>query len=222
MFLDVQHRLQSLARTIADRIPLRLRTERPRSFRRMPVRARVVFWVLPNLAPIQPSQNLQRALPKLVLLSQTGLDERLAHEPDVPQLAPVRPAHHHPLRADPHELAPRAAVQFVRLALRTVDDGADDEVHHLRDGPERLVRRVLVLHHDELVALGERGAAQGRDGAGLVGVEDVQDEIVNRAVGQVEVDGGDVVPLRGPVDLVVVFGVQFLWADVLSTLSECL
>ena len=40
-----------------------------------------------------------------------------------------------------------------------------------------------------------------------VGGEDDVDEVVDGGVRGIEIDGGDVVPLRGPVDFVVVLGV---------------
>lgn len=219
MFLNIQDRLETLARTIADSVPLRARAERPGAFRRVPIRRRMMLRILHKLRMIKPPQHAEQALPVLRVVREARLDERLRRERDVPQLAAVRPGHHHALRADPHEGLAGLAVEPVRLALGAVDDGAHDEVHHLRDGPQGLVRRVLVLHHDELVALVQRGAAERWDGAGLVRVDEVQGRVVERGVRHVEVDLGDIAPLCGPVYLIVVLGVEFLDRAISSDLT---
>ena len=60
--------------------------------------------VLPHLTLVQPPQRTQQRAPILVLVRQPALDERLTHEGYIPELTPVRPAHHHTLGPDPHEV----------------------------------------------------------------------------------------------------------------------
>ena len=179
----------------------------PSPLRRHPVRLLKVLRIVQHLPLIQPLERLPHTLPILLQLRQPRLHARLRDKRNIPQLAPIRPAYPHPLGPQPHKVVPLDLVLLPRLARGTLAVEARDEVEHLVHGGEGLVGRVLVLHDDELVGAVDAGVEERREGALAVGGEDDVDEVVDGGMWGVEVDGGDVVPLCGPVDFVVVLGV---------------
>ncbi len=147
MFLKVYDSLQSLPSAVTDGIALFTSAKRPRSFRSVPIRALVVERVALNLATVQPFQRFKRMGFGVLFKGQAGLNQSLRHKRGVPELAAVGPAHHHSLRANPHEVSP-----FERMLLPSIRSHAfrmctTDKVHHFTDWSKRLVGSVLVLLH---------------------------------------------------------------------------
>lgn len=87
---------------------------------------------------------------------------------------------------------------------------ARDEIHHLRDGAEGLIRRVFVLKNYELVGFGNTGTSDGWNGAGFVNFDNDVEEVEDGTMWGVNIYRANIVALCGPVDGFVGLGVEFL------------
>ena len=122
-----------------------------------------MFRVRPNLSLIQPFQRLNHTLLKLILFRQPRLNQRLCNEPRIPELTPVRPTHHHPLRTHPHEVLAFVHMLLVCEALSAFGVITRYEIEHFGDRSEGLIPCVLILHDDKAVRTREPFASERRE-----------------------------------------------------------
>lgn len=265
--LEQEHALHAFGSTVADRVPLLPRRERPRALGAVPERLAVVPRVVADLAPVEPRQELRRRRVVLGARGETRLDEPLGDKGCVPQLRAVRARHHHAILGHPHcrcarfvsarsalECAemeageqrdalksrilrrccwkaslsgPSSSQRHLRIARRHVSwvvpprrencgererrDRQDAQhVHRLAHGPDRLVRRVLILHDDEPVRPLEALAANPRGRDAVVAVERGKEHVGDAGMRRVDVGGRDAVAQRRPRDRRVGLGVELL------------
>lgn len=194
MLLNINNRLDSLPRTITNRVPLRPCRKRPSTLTGVPIPLLHERRILFNLTHIQPLQRLQQTFPILLLIPQLALHHCLRNEHDIPQLRPIRPPYEKTLFGDPHTIRADVHVTFVGFGLGSFDDVADDGVHHHVNGREILVPGVIVFVFDLVVDDIEGHATEGWEGAVFVGSEDDVGEFEEGRVWNVEVGRGYCVP----------------------------
>ena len=174
MFLKVQYSLQTFSSTVTNSVTLCWSAERPSSLALMTVILSIVHGIAFDLRLIQPLESLHTTCAVRLFCSEAGLDDGLGNEGDVPQLAPVRPSHHHAFLPEPHEIRASPSMLLESNALGTIDVPPDYEVHHLVDRPQVLEIRIAVLGEDKVVDPLKSSAAKRWKGTLLVlGKDDV-------------------------------------------------
>ena len=134
---------------------------------------------------------------------QARITHRLGNERRVPQLAAIRARHHEAVSAHPHKVTQLLTVPRHRLARRPVHDPPHDVVEHLVHRPQALVARVDVLLHNQLVRTPHASLTKRSDVHTLILPQHTEQGIQHAGVRRVQIGRRDVIPLRGPVDLVV-------------------
>ena len=149
----------------------------------MPIILPKVHSVPFDLRLIQPLECFHAARAVRLLSGETGLDDSLGNECDIPQLTPVRPGHHHAFPPEPHEIGSSSSMLLEGVALGTIDVPPDYEVHHLVDRPQILEIGVVVFGKYEVVNPAESGTAKRGKGTLLVLGEDGIQAVKESGVG---------------------------------------